>query len=610
MGHQPFVAVWDSTTCQTLATIPELHPRAISAMAFSRSADLLATVSLDEDHTISVYDWKRSMVMCRAYGGSAHVLDVCFSDDDQSLVTCGVKEIKFWAGVMSRAPTSSRPTLGEIGQLQPFLCCRYFAGNPTVGTSDGNLYIFVDNSLRHAVKAHDGAVTAMDVSLLGNLLVTGGKDGAVRIWSVHLECSKEITIDSVLQSSGPRVRSVAFSADANNLVIGTKGAEIFEIAIRSGSLVGKPLSHGHGCRELWGLATHPTKEEFVTSGDDATIRVWDSRSYSLIRSIKVDTASRAITYSPDGRFIVVGFGFGKRSKGKASLKEGAIVVLSTADMKIVHEAKDSNEPIRVVKFSPDSNILAVGSEDSCVYIYNAKDNFSRRATFTVHKAPIMYLDFTADGSFLMSVDSTKRTFYSEASSGMHIPSPATLREEKWATWSSPVGWPVQGMWMSQPPGVVPTSAQRSWGGMLLAMGSTAGRLMLAHNPCQERAGFISSSGHSGPISQVAWLAGDATIITTGAKDHAILQWRVIFDTTRESGDEGGISCEDSEVERDAGHEFKDSDIVRTTDNFGKTPQWTTAISPPSVLLDDDILAPSIQPTIDVSPVLALPSHFT
>jgi len=267
-------------------------------------------------------------------------------------------------------------------------------------------------------------------------------------------------------------------------------------------------------------------------------------------------------------------------------------------MKIVHEGKDSNEPIRVVKFSPDASILAIGSEDSCIYTYNAKDFFSKRNTISVHKAPVLYLDFTADGRYLMSVDSTKRISYSEVSSGMHIPSPATLREEKWATWSAPVGWPVQGLWICQPMGVEPTSMQRSWGGMLIAAGSTAGRLAVAHNPCQARAGFVGSAGHSGPISQVAWLAGDGTIITIGTKDHCVLQWKCIFDTTRESGDEGGLSCEDSEVDRDAGHEVKESDIVRTTDNFGKVQQWSTSIAPPSDPVDDDTTVPGVVPELD------------
>ena len=598
MGHEPFVAVWDPQTCATLATIPDLHSKSVSNLAFSFSSKLIATVGLDEDHTISIYDWRSGMLVSRAYGGSPHVLDIAFSEDDLNLVTCAVKEIRVWSNIMSRTPSYIKPALGEIGQLQAYLTCRYFAGNPTIGTADGNLYVFIERTLKTAVKAHDGPVATMAVNSQGNSLVTGSKDGAVRIWNVHLECTKEIPIGAVYSSNNPKVRSVAFSADGNNVIIGTRGAEILEVAVRSGALVGKPIVQGHGRRELWGLATHPTKDEFVTSGDDATIRLWDAKSFTIIKTIKVDTASRAITYSPDGKSIAVGFGYGKRIKGKGQSKEGAFVVFSAGEMKIIHEGKDSNEPIRVARFSPDSNVLVLGSEDANIYVYNAKDFYTKRFTISAHKAPVMFIDFTVDGNFICSVDMTRRISFSDMTSGQVVPSPATLREAKWSTWSSPVGWPVQGLWICQPPGVTPSTAMRSWGGALVAAGTTGGSVVVAHNPCPERAGFIRVSGHSGPVSQVAWLAGDHTILSIGQKDHCIMQWKCVFDSTRESGDEGGLSCEDSEVERDGGHEFKDSQVVRFTDNMGKIQQWATAISPPSAPDKCDNSAPQVTPNID------------
>jgi len=102
---------------------------------------------------------------------------------------------------MGHTPTFVRPTLGTVGNLQPFLCCAYFAGSPLIGTVDGNLYQFQDGRLKTAVKAHDGNLSAMHVSPTGTEVVTGGKDGAVRIWNVHLECTKEITITSVWPDS-------------------------------------------------------------------------------------------------------------------------------------------------------------------------------------------------------------------------------------------------------------------------------------------------------------------------------------------------------------------------------------------------------------------------
>jgi hypothetical protein len=133
----------------------------------------------------------------------------------------------------------------------------------------------------------------------------------------------------------------------------------------------------------------------------------------------------------------------------------------------------------------------------------------------------------------MSVDISKRIYYTDASNGMNIPTPASLRDEKWATVSCPFAWSVKGFWLTQPEGAEPHTAQKSWGGSLAAVGNSSGNIYLAHNPCPGRAGFVEASGHAGAVKQLAWIAGDTNLISCGIDDHTLLQWKCIFDTARE-----------------------------------------------------------------------------
>ena len=599
MGHRAIVVVWDPSTQKTIQVLPDLQSGSITALSFSTDGILLAVSSLDEDHTISVYNWKSSILISRSFGGSGRVLCLGFSENSETLLSCGVKFIKLW-DVRTRYMTCIKPALGELGELQSFLCSTYFSGFPVIGSADGNLFVLSasGDALSKNIKAHDGEICSLYTSNNNDQLASGGKDGTIRIWNQNFDCLREIPLESILSYRGPKIRSIQFSLDDNVLLVGTRGSEILEVNVRSGTMINsEPLLQGHGHRDLWGLSTPPKKDEFVTSGDDGTLRFWDTKNFRMIRKINVDASSRAVAYSADGALLAVGFGSGNRSRSKSTSKDGAFIVLNSADTKIVHEGKDSNEPIRVVKFSNDGKFLAIGSEDSKIYLYNVKDKYSRRAIVASHKAPVLHLDFTTDSQFLMSVDSTNRIFYTETSSGVNVAAAAALRDEKWASWSCPVGWPVQGFWKSQPQGTFPSCVQKSWNGMLLACANTCGRIFISHNPCIDESGFVDNTGHAGNISRICWSTGDTYLLTIGSIDHTVMQWKCVYDTARESGEEGGLSCEDSDIERIGGHEA--IIVTSSTENITTNPQWLTNIAPPSDLRDDDVSIPTVNYLPDV-----------
>ena len=57
----------------------------------------LASVGLDDHHTLNIWDWKRGKVIASTRGHSDRIFDVQFNPHSATeLVTCGVKHIKFW----------------------------------------------------------------------------------------------------------------------------------------------------------------------------------------------------------------------------------------------------------------------------------------------------------------------------------------------------------------------------------------------------------------------------------------------------------------------------------------------------------------------------------
>lgn len=55
--------------------------------------------------------------------------------------------------------------------------------------------------------------------------------------------------------------------------MGTKDGEIIEVGEKNAA--SNTMINGHTQGRIWGLATHPSKDVFISASDDGTIRIWD-----------------------------------------------------------------------------------------------------------------------------------------------------------------------------------------------------------------------------------------------------------------------------------------------------------------------------------------------
>ena len=83
--------MWDSTNLLNLATLSGFHKRGICLLAFSNSGNMLATVGMDNDHSIAVYDWRTQSLVASGKGDKGKMGDpkawTPYFDGDCSL--CG-----------------------------------------------------------------------------------------------------------------------------------------------------------------------------------------------------------------------------------------------------------------------------------------------------------------------------------------------------------------------------------------------------------------------------------------------------------------------------------------------------------------------------------------
>lgn len=64
-----------------------------------------------------------------------------------------------------------------------------------------------------------------------------------------------------------------FLLQQGKILVGTKDGEIIEVGEKNAA--SNILIDGHMEGEIWGLATHPTKDIFISASNDGTARIWD-----------------------------------------------------------------------------------------------------------------------------------------------------------------------------------------------------------------------------------------------------------------------------------------------------------------------------------------------
>lgn len=57
------------------------------------------------------------------------------------------------------------------------------------------------------------------------------------------------------------------------ILVGTRNAEIIEVGEKNAAC--NILVNGHMDGAIWGLATHPSRDVFLSAAEDGTIRLWD-----------------------------------------------------------------------------------------------------------------------------------------------------------------------------------------------------------------------------------------------------------------------------------------------------------------------------------------------
>eukprot|EP00636_Phaeomonas_parva_P008104 CAMPEP_0118868616 /NCGR_PEP_ID=MMETSP1163-20130328/12066_1 /TAXON_ID=124430 /ORGANISM="Phaeomonas parva, Strain CCMP2877" /LENGTH=2540 /DNA_ID=CAMNT_0006803335 /DNA_START=188 /DNA_END=7810 /DNA_ORIENTATION=- len=524
-GKRPRIALWDVNSGATLQVMQGFHRRGVSNLAFSASGALLASVGLDDDHSIAIYRLEDGSMVASGKGDRAKILDIAFNGEG-SMITVGKKHVKFWSIKSGAGELASKKGIfGRKAKSNVVVAAAYVGDDAVTGQADGSLYLWKDRNCKMVRSGvHSKAINSLDAVAPGDgvpgVLVSGGKDGLVVLWNDQLAPLWMANITDLppeQRSLQPDVRSVC--AMQGKVLVGTLGAEIYELTIAVGedehNFEVARLGEGHYKGELWGLATHPSMAYVATGGDDCTVRVWDAVGKRQFLCVETDAKVRALAYSPAGTNIHLA----------VALYTGVVVVYSEDLSEEIASTKLSDKWIQAMKYAPNGETLAVGAHDQSIYLLET-NSYSRRAVCRGHSSYISNLDWSADSKVLQSTCGAYELLFWNAEDAKQITSASDLRDTQWATWTLTLGWPVQHIWPEGADGTDVNAVDRL-GGELLATADDFGTLKLFRYPAAVKgAQYHEYGGHASHVTNVRFARDGGSIYTTGGNDRTFMQWRL------------------------------------------------------------------------------------
>jgi intraflagellar transport protein 80 len=188
--------------------------------------------------------------------------------------------------------------------------CPTSADTFAVGGSDGTLRLYHRSGKEEkkvSATTVGGAVISVRWSHDGQAIVTGGEDGAVKVWS------RAGMLRTTLVSGAKPVFAARWGAD-NNTILVASGRELSVATLQgdAGGSAGARTSSGKAlawkahdgvvlCAD-WA----PVSNRIVSGGEDCRYRVWDAYGRQLFVSAPFDTVVTAVAWAPSGAYFAVG----------------------------------------------------------------------------------------------------------------------------------------------------------------------------------------------------------------------------------------------------------------------------------------------------------------
>ena len=321
------------------------------------------------------------------------------------------------------------------------------------------------------------------------------------------------------------------------------------------SAAGRGAAHGGGAGEACALCTHPRDPtRFASGGDDGSVRLWGLDRQRLLAMRLLPRGVSSLAYSTDGLHLAAGCDDGHVAVLHAdSLEEVHSFCLATPlDLGAPPRSPGQRPPspppdeagagagagaeaaaaaaegaVGMLSYSPDDSLLAAAGPRGTLHLLEVGESYRRLHCCVGHAAAVLHADWSEDGRYVQSVCARCELLYWDARTGERVRDPEAMRDVSWASWTCPVGWPVQGIYPKMSDGSDISSAHRSPDGRLLVTTDDFRKINLFRYPCGPiNAACRSAAAHAAHVGLARFTCDGAHIVSMGAADLTVMVWAV------------------------------------------------------------------------------------
>ncbi|WP_375471369.1 protein kinase [uncultured Nostoc sp.] len=285
----------------------------------------------------------------------------------------------------------------------------------------------------HTLTGHSGtlsSVNALAMSPDSKTLASASDDKIVKLWNLNTQ-----KLLASLSGHSQAVKSVAFSPDGQILATASDDKTIKLWQVETLKEICTLLGHSHAVKSV---AFSPDGQILASGSWDKTIKLWDVNTGREICTITGHQLQvNSVAFSPQGQLLASAsydrtirlWQIPTRSRGAGSRGQGD---MNSAELKDYPQgaqeippfplppAPIQNRPcysllstlsghawaVLTVAFSPDGQILATGSDDNTIKLWEVNTG-QLIGTLVGHSWSVVAVAFTADGETLLSASCDK-----------------------------------------------------------------------------------------------------------------------------------------------------------------------------------------------------------